>query len=55
MTDLFETLKSQNNLYSPEAVEIIDNKVETSVGNYLVYIAYKDTDKAYSLVKENIK
>ena len=55
MDNLFETLKTQSNLYSPEAVEILDNKVQTSVGDYLVYIAYKDTDKAYGLVKENIK
>ena len=55
MTGLFDTLKSQSNLYSPEAVKVLDNKVETSVGDYLIYLSYKDTDKAYELVKENIK
>ena len=55
MDNLFEILKTQSNLYSPEAVKILDNKVQTSIGDYLVYISYKDTDKAYDLVKENIK
>ena len=55
MDNFFETLESQSSLYSPEAVKVLDNKVETSVGNYLIYLSYKDTDKAYDLVKENIK
>jgi len=55
MNNLFDILKSQSNLYSPEAVKIIDNRIHTTVGNYLVYISYKDNDKAYDLVKGNIK
>ena len=55
MDHLFEVLETQSNLYSPEAVEILENKVQTNVGDCLVYISYKDTDKAYDLVKENIK
>lgn len=55
MDNFFETLESQSSLYSPEAVGILQDKVQTSVGNYLIYISYKDTDKAYDLVKENIK
>ncbi len=55
MDNFFEILKSQSSLYSPEAVEILENKVQTNVGNYLIYLSYKDTDKAYELVKENIK
>lgn len=55
MNNLFDVLKTQSNLYSPEAVKILDQKVETTVGDYLVYISYKDTTKAYGLVKENIK
>ncbi len=55
MDKLFEILETQSNLYSPEAVELLENKVQTNVGDCLVYISYKDTDKAYDLVKENIK
>ena len=55
MDNFFETLESQSSLYSPEAVEVLENKVQTSVGNYLIYLSYEDTDKAYDLVKENIK
>ena len=55
MDNFFETLESQSSLYSPEAVGILEDRVQTSVGNYLIYISYKDTDKAYDLVKENIK
>jgi hypothetical protein len=55
MDKLFEILETQSNLYSPEAVELLENRVQTNVGDCLVYISYKDTDKAYDLVKENIK
>ena len=55
MDNFFETLESQSSLYSPEAVGILEDRVQTSVGNYLIYLSYKDTDKAYDLVKENIK
>lgn len=55
MSNLFETLETQSNLYSPEAVRVLENRVETSIGNYLIYLSYEDTDKAYELVKENIK
>lgn len=55
MDNMFDVLETQSNLYSPEAVKVLENRVQTNVGDWLVYISYKDTDKAYKLVKENIK
>ena len=55
MDNLFEILKTQSNLYSPEAVRVLENKVQTNAGDYLIYLSCDDTDKAYELVKENIK
>lgn len=55
MQGLFLTLESQSNLYSPEAVNLIKNKLETTIGDYLIYLVGKDTNALYEIVKQNIK
>lgn len=54
MDGLFAVLEKQSNLYSPEAVEILNNKLSTSVGDYLIYIASSDNDEYYNEIKEYI-
>lgn len=54
MDGLFTVLEKQSNLYSPAAVERLNNKLSTSVGDYLIYIASSDNDAYYNEIKEYI-
>ncbi len=51
MDNLFKVLESQSDLYSPEAVKLIKNRLETSIGNYLIYIVSEDNDAMYDVIK----
>jgi hypothetical protein len=51
MKDMFSILEKQSNLYSPQAVNLIKNHLETSVGNYLIYIVSDNNNEYYEIVK----
>ena len=51
MNNLFSVLESQSNLYSPDAVKLIKNHLETEVGNYLIYIVSEDNNAMYEIIK----
>jgi uncharacterized protein YceK len=51
MDNLFKVLENQSDLYSPEAVKLIKNRLETSIGNYLIYIVSEDNDAMYDVIK----
>ena len=51
MNNMFKVLENQSNLYSPEAVSKLKNKLSTSVGNYLIYIVSIDNNAYYDIVK----
>ena len=51
MNNMFKVLENQSNLYSPEAVSKLKNKLSTSVGNYLIYIVSNDNNSYYDIVK----
>ena len=51
MNNMFKILENQSNLYSPEAVSKLKNKLSTSVGNYLIYIVSNDNNAYYEVVK----
>ena len=51
MNDMFKVLENQSNLYSPEAVSKLKNRLSTSVGNYLIYIVSDDNNSFYEVVK----
>ncbi len=51
MNNMFKILENQSNLYSPEAVSKIKNRLSTSVGNYLIYIISNDNNSYYEIVK----
>ena len=55
MNNYFDILVEQNVLYSPEAVNLLKNYLETSIGNYLIYIASEDNEATYNIVKEYTK
>lgn len=54
MKNLFATLEQQSNLYSPEAVQLIKNRLETSIGDYHIYLISKDNNALYELVKKHV-
>ena len=51
MNNMFKILENQSNLYSPEAVSKLKNKLATSIGNYLIYIVSSDNNSYYEIVK----
>lgn len=55
MANMFSVLETQNSLYTPEAVALIKNHLETSVGDYLIYLVGQDTEALYNVVKDYIK
>lgn len=55
MNNYFDILVEQNVLYSPEAVNLLENYLETSIGDYLIYIASEDNEATYNIVKEYTK
>lgn len=54
MDEMFSILENQSSLYSPEAVNLIKNKLATSVGDYLIYIVSENNQEMYNVVKEYI-
>lgn len=50
MDNMFDILESQSNLYSPEAVNMIKNRLETTVGDYLIYLVSEDNNKLYEII-----
>ena len=55
MNNLFSVLETQSSMYTPEAVALIKNHLETSVGSYLIYLVGKDTKALYESIKGFIK
>ena len=54
MNDYFEKVQKFNTNYSPERIEILDNRVEKEIDDYLVYIVSKDADDIYDKIIENM-
>jgi len=55
MNNYFDILVEQNVLYSPEAVNLLENYLETSIGDYLIYISSEDNQATYNIIKEHTK
>lgn len=55
MTSMFETLITQNSLYTPAVIKLLENRLETSVGDYLIYLVGENTASLYDVVKGCIK
>lgn len=47
MEDYFVRVKEFNESYSPERLEILENRLEKDLGNYLIYIVAKDNESIY--------
>lgn len=48
MTKYFDKIQKFNSNYSPERLEILNNRVEKEIGNYLIYIVAENGDEIYS-------
>lgn len=48
MTKYFDKIQRFNSNYSPERLEILNNRVEKEIGNYLIYIVAENGDEIYS-------
>lgn len=48
MNSYFEKVRDFNTAYSPERVEILDNRLEKEIGEFLIYIVSKDANKIYN-------
>ncbi|MBQ8131865.1 MAG: DUF4358 domain-containing protein [Bacilli bacterium] len=52
MFEMFRIMEEQSNLYSPEAVTKIQNRLDTSVGDYLIYFVGDHNSEMYEVLKE---
>lgn len=47
MNNYFEKIRTFNSNYSPERLEILDNRLEKEIGDYLIYIVSEDAESIY--------
>lgn len=51
MNKMFTIMEEQSNLYSQEAVNKIKNRLETTIGDNLVYIISDNNEEMYNILK----
>jgi lipoprotein len=54
MKKYFEKIEKFNANYSPERLEILDNRVEKEIGDYLIYIVAKDANGIYNNIVKSL-
>lgn len=54
MSKYFEKIEKFNTNYSPERLEILNNRVEKEIGDYLIYIVAEDAEDIYSEIVKNM-
>lgn len=54
MTKYFEKIEKFNTNYSPERLEILNNRVEKEIGDYLIYIVAENADEIYNNVVKSL-
>lgn len=54
MDKYFEKLESFNTNYSPERLEILNNRVEKEIGDYLIYIVAENADYIYNNIVDSL-
>ncbi len=55
MKDYFAKVKDFNESYSPERLEILEDRLEKDLGNYLIYIVAKDNESIYQDILNTMK
>lgn len=54
MENYFEKVKTFNANYSPERLQILEDRVEKEIGDYLIYIVAENADKIYENIINNL-
>lgn len=54
MENYFEKVKTFNANYSPERLEILEDRVEKEIGDYLIYIVAENADEIYENIIKNL-
>ena len=54
MTKYFEKVQKFNTNYSPERIEILNNRVEKEIGDYLIYIVAENAETIYKNIVDNM-
>lgn len=54
MTKYFEKIEKFNTNYSPERLEILSNRVEKEIGDYLIYIVAENADDIYKNIVNSL-
>lgn len=55
MEDYFDKIKTFNEAYAPERIEILENRLEKEIGDYLIYIVAENADEIYQDVIDTIE
>ena len=55
MKSYFEKVKDFNASYSPERLEILENRLEKELGNYLIYIVAENSNSIYNDILDTMK
>ncbi len=55
MKDYFAKVKDFNASYSPKRLEILENRLEKELGNYLIYIIAENSDSIYNDILDTMK
>ena len=48
MDSYFEKVKEYDEAYAPDRLDLLDNKVDKEVGNYLIYVVSSDANSIYN-------
>lgn len=51
----FDKIRTFNTAYSPERLEILDNRLEKEIGNYLIYIVSENADDIYEEIINSLE
>ena len=54
MVKYFEKIQKFNANYSPERLEILNNRVEKEIGDYLIYIVAENSDEIYNNIVKSL-
>ena len=54
MSKYFEKVQNFNTNYSPERIEILNNRVEKEIGDYLIYIVAEDAETIYKNIVDSM-
>lgn len=54
MAKYFKKIEKFNTNYSPERLEILNNRVEKEIGNYLIYIIAENADVIYNNIVKDL-